>query len=391
MNKLKIISTLPFIVIALFAFTINSYFTALPFYVKSMDGGNSETGIAFASYFFCYLMLCLYQNKSAKNLSHKLTSTAIILLVICLSLLQTTNLNNQPSVFYVISALLGLIQASLWPTLMSMIVGDAEGALLNEKLIHFNLSWAIPMLTSPLLVALLLAKDVSFISWFIITLLLLVLLTLTFIPFTLQQKSNPAPSNSPSPQSYTPKLAFLAASALIGVSIVVMLYKSHLADVMINKLGMLESHFALVVTCVNLGTVFVFFIQQRWQQWQWRKLWLFNAQIVAVMAALSVFYENLILLMLGAFAAGIAHGFVYGAHQFYCSATNTNRQQAMSKHEIIQSSGIISGSILAGFAGEVSFSMPYIMAVVIVTVLLLSQWLISIKTQQTNPATISLE
>lgn len=366
MNKTNILKALPFISVIIFSFIINSYFTALPFHIQKTAGGSSEIGMAFACYFLGYLLLCLYQNKTGKKLSTRSISILIILLIISLTIISINKTLSSPSIFYWISALLGLTQASIWPALMSIII--ARGSGLNG----FNLSWAIPMLISPLMTAFLLSKNTSHISLLMITLLILLLIVLNFISFNHSVITTKALSVNPN--KHDPLLLLFASSALIAVSIVVMLFKTHLAQLMVNKLSFTESNFALVVTFANLGAVFVFFIQQRWQGWKWYKRWLLTPQLVAIVAIIFVFSEHLPLLFIGAFMAGMMHGFIYSVHQFYCSMSNSSGLKAMSKHEMIQSGGIISGSLLAGFAGEINFSMPYTMALVILTALLMFQW-----------------
>jgi len=382
MNNAKTFKALPFIAVIVFSFTINSYFTALPFYMQKMSGGSSEIGIAFASYFSCYLMLCLYQNKTGKKLSTRSIAVLIVLLIMSLATTSIDHSMQSPSIFYLVSALLGLIQASIWPALMSIIVSVGAEEELNKRLSRFNLSWAIPMLISPMLAAILLSKGTLYISLLMFTLLISLLVILRFISFTSEEKSKQNITNNQ--KQPDPLLLLFASSALIAASIVVMLYKTHLAQLMVNKLSLSETSFALVVTCANLGAVFIFYLQQHWHSWQWHKRWLLSSQLVAIIAIVSVFCESLILLFIGAFLAGMAHGFMYGAHQFYCSMSNLSSLKAMSKHEVVQSGGIISGSLLAGFAGEINFSMPYITALMILITLLMYQWLISIKYQQTT-------
>ncbi len=387
MNNANTFKISPLIAVIIFSFIINSYFTALPFYMKKMAAGSSEIGIAFASYFSCYLMLCLYQNKIGKKRSTKSIAVLIILLIISLAITSINQAMQSPSIFYLVSALLGLIQASIWPALMSEIVSVGAEKELNKRLGRFNISWAIPMLISPMVAAFLLSKDTLYISLLMIVLLIFLLIVLSFLSIENEKTSNLNISNSQN--KHLSLLLLFASSALIAVSIVVMLYKTHLAQLMVNKLNFNETSFALVVTFINLGAVFIFFVQQHWHSWQWNKRWLIASQLVAILAIVFIFSESLLLLFIGALLAGMAHGFMYGAHQFYCSVSNSSSLKAMSKHEIVQSGGIISGSLLAGFAGEINFSMPYITALVILITLLMYQGIMTCRSPQKNLSKIN--
>ncbi len=357
----------PFLAIQLFAFTMHSYFTLLPFYISDANGSSSQVGIAFAIYFLFYVLFCLkIKVKSSKVVKAELITCSLIL--IGPLLLPALNLVTQSvTKIYVSTAVLGILQAKSWPRLMAIISNNVDKDKLSRRLVWFNLSWSIPMLISPLFAGYIIEASKVVSVYFVSLMILLTTTTLVSIPMNTTAQVSETDNHKTLSRS---GFRYLSISALLVVSLVVMLYKSHLANFMINGMSRSESDFGFVVTAVNLGSVVCFFSIGHWKAWQWQRKWLTTIQLIAVVATVVVFTKSYFMILLGGFCSGFAHGFMYSSHQFYCGLTISNRLKAMSIHEMIQSGAIIAGSLLAGLSGEIGLTTPYLITTIIAIIVI---------------------
>lgn len=344
----------PYFIVQLFSLAMHSYFTALPYYINHSNGSSSSVGISFS----LYLITCIKSKREARlNLKIKflLVSSVIVLFLISTGF----NLIKQSiGILFLTSALLGILQAKCWPKIMVTISYGIDKNNLSKRMVLFNLSWAIPMLLSPILIGYIIDYNLNWSLIFIALLILISSLLFSVMPIKSDtcndyNTNNKSSDNKVSCRKYS-------SSILLVASLVVMLYKSHIAEVIETTMGGSAGDFGLIITVVNLGSVICFLLFSRWNGWQWNKKWIVIVNIGAVVSVLTVFIFNFNLLLIGGFLSGFVHGFIFSSHQFYCSYTESSRIEAMTKHEIIQSFCIICGSLLAGVTGEFGIITPYI-------------------------------
>ena len=378
------------------AFTLGTWWVALPFILKRLGGSEADVGNVFAAQMGCYALGCMIAGTLLGHFHPQrilllgVPAMTLLASAMCFVLLWPPPENfplNQVGLLIILFGLTGMFMSFFWPFIMAWISTGHEGRDLNKRLGCFNISFSSGGLLSPWLGGYLVEKSSLLPLVLAVTTLALCFLALCLagryrqnntISTTSENNLLPDDIN----KTLLPTFRRIARIGLLFSCICFGIVRTQLGLLFKYELNFSETDFGMVITIFSAANFVLFAAAGRWHFWHYRPGFLAGAEAILILSVLLILLGGpLWVFFVIAIALGNGYGFVYSSHLYYGVSGGKRRSARMAIHEITLSTGIVIGSLMGGYLSEhVGPYMPYWFALAAMVVCMTVQgivWFIS--------------
>ncbi len=345
----------PFTAVFLKAFCAGMFTVVSPFEVARLGGGPTLMGSIGAVWIGSYVISLLATGGRVDRFNPR--HLVRIGLAVMASMFLIMTQAERLWVFFAATSGFGLISGFFWPPIMGWISVGYEGRDLSRRLSRFNLSWSSGMVLGPLIGGILLdwvrlAPFVLAITCFVTAILVITLLR------SPEGGTAPRPQAPPEgePQHVQPELndVFRPMARVahflsyVGNGI----YRYQLPALAVT-LGISAKGFGPVGMTLSLAMASSFVILGRTEWWHYRVSAFWGAQVVMALNMLALLFVQTwwhmcICMVVGGWTVGL----VYSSDIFYGVSGGVRRARRMAIHELLLSSGIMTGAFTGGWVTE---------------------------------------
>ena len=378
------------------AFTLGTWWVAVPFILKRLGGSETDVGNIFAAQMSCYALGCMI---AGTLLGHFHPRRILLLGVPAMTLLASAMCSvllwplpenfplNPVGSLIILFGLTGMFMSFFWPFIMAWISTGHEGRDLNRRLGHFNVAFSSGGLLSPWLGGYLVEKSSLLPMVLAVATLALCFLAICLAGRYRQGDTIPATSGSNSipeniNKSLLPAFRRIARIGLLFACICFGVVRTQLGLLFKYELNFSETDFGMVMTIFAAANFVLFAAVGRWHFWRYRLGFLAGAEAILILSMLLILLGGpLWMFFIIAVTLGNGYGFIYSSHLYYGVSGGKRRSARMAIHEITLSIGIVIGSLVGGYLSEnVGSYMPYWFALAAMVVCMTIQgivWFIS--------------
>lgn len=348
----------------LMALSLSSWWTVMPFIIRSLGGSEAQVGLAPAVHMGVYLaaLLVAYHlhglsYKRALSLAAGVMCLATVVIALTMGRTTASDATHGIRIWIVVSAggVAGAAMAFFWPYAMGWASYGYEGQVLNRQLSYYNRSWSSAVIIGPFLGATL--ADTSLFASMLLP--ALALFTCMMILATTRKPSPNTDGYTPPPvpvdehetgQADYTMLCWMARLSLFTCWAGMAMLRSQFALLMTEHHGYSETQYGVILTVFALCNFGVLFLVGKYPGWHGRSAPILLAQIPALLSLLIYSMGRTLPAFTVASAMhGASLGFAYSAHLYYGAAGKENRSVPMVIHEIIIALSMVAGSSAGGY------------------------------------------
>jgi MFS family permease len=337
----------------------------LPFAVKAMDGSDTDIGLCFmgqmGTYVICCILAVIIIDKLKPRKVLRIAAGTGIIVSLCFLAAVWYGKNN--GIFFgpiarliFLMAMVGIITAFFWPTMMGWISTGFEGAELTKRFGFYNIAWVTANTIMPVIGGYLM--EVSYLLPLALAVIMAILCFVSLystqcisqIPRKHHNNDNIAVQQIPEknkPFVWISRVALFATLVCIGI------FRSQLGILYKFQLGFSESSYGWSVSLMCLFNMAVFYMMGKSHYWHYKKglFAVTQASIIGCMVMM-IICKSLSLQLLAAGLTGIWYGYIYSSHQYYGVSGGRNRSGLMAIHETIIGAGFATGSLFGGMLSD---------------------------------------
>jgi MFS family permease len=357
--------------------SLSTCWTAMPFVISGIGGGEADVGNAVAINSLTYLIALLVTGSLLKHMDARratrlaigtafVAAVAMALAVVGAGLKPTLGRDHAAWIWTIIAAggIGGAAMALNWPFLMSWVSGRYEGVALNRRFGRYNGSWSSGSFLGPILGAWLVEINslwpmVASAACFIIS----------FTALTIARNgTHPTPAgiaprssdSAPVDRRMLTDFRWMSRIALFSAWSVQAIAKSQFALLLV-WLGYYKSQFGIYLAVFAACNFTTLLAAGRWAFWHYRFAPIIAGQSTVLIALLlMIFSRNLWVFFLSGMLLGVGFGFSYSSHLYYGAATSRHRSFRMAIHETTISLAVAVGAWAGGYLAEkIGWYAPY--------------------------------
>jgi MFS family permease len=337
----------------------------LPFAVKAMDGSDTDIGLCFmgqmGTYVICCILVVLIIDKLKPRKVLQIAAGTGIIVSLCFLAAVWYGKNN--GIFFgpiarliFLMAMVGVITAFFWPTMMGWISTGFEGAELTKRFGFYNIAWITANTIMPVIGGYLM--EISYLLSLALAVIMAILCFISLYSTKCISQIPPKHHNDDNivvqqiPRENRP-FVWISRVALFTTLVCVGIFRSQLGILYKFQLGFSESSYGWSVSLMCLFNMVVFYMMGRSHYWHYKKTLYAAAQVSIIgCMAMMIICKSLPLQLLASGLAGVWYGYIYSSHQYYGVSGGTNRSGLMAIHEIIIGAGFATGSLFGGILSD---------------------------------------
>ncbi len=337
----------------------------LPFVVKAMNGSDTDVGLCFMAQmgtyvFFCILAVLIIDKLKPKKVLQIAAGTGII---VSLCFLAAVWYGKNNGIFFgpiarliFLMAMVGIITAFFWPTMMGWVSTGFEGAELTKRFGFYNIAWITANTIMPVIGGYLM--EISYLLSLALAVIMAILCFISLyptkcisqIPQKHHEDGNIVVQQIPRenrPFVWISRVALFTALVCVGI------FRSQLGILYKFQLGFSESSYGWSVSLMCLFNMVVFYMMGKSHYWHYKKGLYVAAQVSIIgCMAMMIICKSLPLQLLASGLAGVWYGYIYSSHQYYGVSGGTKRSGLMAIHETIIGAGFATGSLFGGILSD---------------------------------------
>jgi len=337
----------------------------LPFAVKAMDGSDTDIGLCFmgqmGTYVICCILVVLIIDKLKPRKVLQIAAGTGIIVSLCFLAAVWYGKNN--GIFFgpiarliFLMAMVGVITAFFWPTMMGWISTGFEGAELTKRFGFYNIAWITANTIMPVIGGYLM--EISYLLSLALAVVMAILCFISLYSTKCISQIPPKHHNDDNivvqqiPRENRP-FVWISRVALFTTLVCVGIFRSQLGILYKFQLGFSESSYGWSVSLMCLFNMAVFYMMGRSHYWHYKKALYAAAQVSIIgCMAMMIICKSLPLQLLASGMAGVWYGYVYSSHQYYGVSGGTRRSGLMAIHETIIGAGFATGSLFGGILSD---------------------------------------
>ncbi len=367
--------------------------TAMPYVIMRLGGSDFAVGMSSGTGFLSYILGCILIQKRVDRHNPRILALTAIGMFVVIYLLIAWISTASPfggagiNLAFVIVLLFvqGFATSILWPPIMGWMSSGAEGAILNQRLAVYNVSWTSGLTIGPFIAGKICEIDPPF----AVLISAAMVFTAGLIIFSLKHEGSLEASGGPDEGvngfEYDDRLEIfkrIAKPTMIFIFFGAAALKTQMAVLYEKELGFSETNYGITVAVFHLANALTFFVFTRTNRWHYQ-FWLhFAVQIAAMVAMGLVAVTGSLFGLLGlVMVAGSAQAYAYMGNQYYSVSGASRRARQMAIHEILLAIGCGLGPVIAGAAALYGSRRlgPYLLAAGVVAISILVQAIYVLK------------